>query len=77
MTNRNFEFNDIDKDLEERRNIPKSYTSGTDNLSCIWQNFEEFWFSMLFNFVLYLAFFTSLDSSVTNESYVNETRVWR
>ena len=32
---------------------------------------------MLFNFVPYLAFLTFLDSSVTDESFVDETRVWR
>ena len=32
---------------------------------------------MLFNFVLYLAFLTFLDSGVTDESFVDETRVWR
>ena len=31
----------------------------------------------LLNFVLYLAFLTFLDSSVTDESFVDETRVWR
>ena len=30
---------------------------------------------MLFNFVLCLAFLTFLDSSVTHESFVDETRV--
>ena len=32
---------------------------------------------MLFNFVLYLAFLTFFNSSVTDESFVDETRVWR
>ena len=32
---------------------------------------------MLFNFVLYLAFFTFFDSSVTDESFVDEIGVWR
>ena len=34
-----------------------------------------FWSSMLFNFVLYFAFFNYL--SVTVESFVDETRTWR
>ena len=32
---------------------------------------------MLFHFVLYLAFLIFLDSSVNDESLVDETRVWR
>ena len=35
------------------------------------------WSSMLFNFVLYLTYLTFLDSGVTDESFVDETRVWR
>ena len=32
---------------------------------------------MLSNSVLYMAFLKCLDSSVTDESFVDETRVWR
>ena len=32
---------------------------------------------MLFNLVLYLVFLTFFDSSVTDELFVDETRVWR
>ena len=42
------------------------FTSGTDYLSCILRNF---WSSRHFNFVL--------DSSVTDESFVDKTCVWR
>ena len=48
-----------------------------NNLSCILQNLEEFWSSMLFNFVFYLFFFTFFYSSVTGDSFEDETRVWR
>ena len=50
---------------------------GIDYLSCIWHNFQEFWSLMLFNFVLYLAFLTCFDLSCNDESFEDETRVWR
>ena len=46
-------------------------------LAVFGKTFRNFWSSMLFNFVPYLAFLTIFDSSVTNESFVDETRVWR
>ena len=39
-------------------------------------HFWNFGSSMLFNFVL-VWLYTYLDLSVTDESYVDETRVWR
>ena len=32
---------------------------------------------MLFNFVLYMAFLTIIDTSVIDESFIDEMRVWR
>ena len=39
--------------------------------------FDIFGYTMLFNFVTCLDFFNGLDYSVTDESYIDETRVWR
>ena len=41
--------------------------------SCVYLNC---WSSMIFNFVLYLSFLTFFDSSVNDEYFVDETRVW-
>ena len=38
--------------------------------------FDIFGYTMLFNFVACLDFFNCLDSSVTDEFYIDETRVW-
>ena len=39
--------------------------------------FDIFGYTMLFNLVTCLDFFNCLDYSVTDESYIDETRVWR
>ena len=49
---------------------------GIDYLSRIWHNFSEFW--ILNALQLCICFvYNYFDMSVTDESYVDETRVWR
>ena len=50
--------------------------SGIVYLSRIWHNIWNLGSSMLFNFELVL-FYNYFDMSVTDDSYVDETRVWR
>ena len=49
---------------------------GIDYLSHIWHNFLEFWILNALQLCSCLAF-KYFDMSVTDESYVDETRVWR
>ena len=65
------ELKDLSRRYKRRNKIEIDY------LSCIWHFFLKFCSLMLFNFLLYLTFLTSLDSSVNNESFVDKTRVWR
>ena len=63
-------------------------TPGVDYLSRIWHNFLEFWIlnalqlfgildtQCIYNFAL-VWLYKYFDMSVTDESYVDETRVWR
>ena len=49
---------------------------GIDYLSRIWHNFLEFW--ILYALQLCIVWlYNYFDMSVTDESYVDETRVWR
>ena len=48
-------------------------TSGIDYLSCIWKTFRNFALQLSTLFGPLIIF----DSSVTDESFVDETRVWR
>ena len=51
---------------------------GKRSLNCFWRTLlTNFWSRMLFNIVLYLAILTFFYSSVTDESFVDETRIWR
>ena len=50
--------------------------SGLDHLSCFWHNFLEFWILNALHCVL-VWLYNYFDMSVTDESYVDETRVWR
>ena len=60
----NFEFVDKTKDFH----IP-----GIDYLGRIWHNFLKFW---VINALQLVWLYNYLDLSVTDESYVDETRVW-
>ena len=49
---------------------------GVDYLSRIWHNFLEFWIPNALQLCIFLVY-NYFDMSVTDESYVDETRVWR
>ena len=49
---------------------------GIDYLTVFGKIFQNFQSSELLNFVLYLAF-NCIDSSVTDDPFVEEPRVWR